>query len=420
MDRIIQFFTTNWQEKTIAFITALVIWLFLWTSLTDTTTIPNVPIRVVSMPSDKTIVGILPNGLLNRRITLTLTGAKGVIDELEPGDLEVVLDASMFERDDEILKISRKNLVSLNPNIDFSRSIEKIEHPEFVLKLSKLITGKIPITVLPPKGEPPVGYVFLDIWPQKLEQTMTGPEEQIAALESKGVELSLDFSQIPKVELDRIKSSRENFHDDEVSYFIPPSLKKIAVPFRNYTLEEINDPDAQNLHIDFLRKEMIPLERYLPVRLFYPFVTLDTLNPKTFPLNTEKTIQTKYDLPFLPMNLYLKDVSRLFMEVIRDNIVISIVATKDAEELPWGISVIAPHELENRYVNHLMTHYIEGKSSEPRHSRKREEHLRTRFRDFLANLTLYIAPDKKFDLVAKVVDNQVIVQTQQISVDAPR
>ena len=398
MDRIIQFFITNWEQKVVAIIMALVIWLFLWSSLTDTTTIPNVPIRVVNMPSDKTIVGILPNGLLNRRISLTITGSKGMVDALEPGDIEVVLDASTFEHDDQVLKITRKNLVSLNPNIDLSHSIETIEHPEFVIKLSKLITGKIPIKIHPPIGHPPKGYVYLDIWPQKLVQTMTGPAEQIEALESKGLDLILDFSHIYKNDLDRIKSSRENYHDDEVSYFIPSNLKKIPVPFRNHTLEDINDPEVQNLHIDFLRKEFLPIERYLPVRLFYPFFSLDKLNPKTFPLNTEVTIETKYDLPFLPMNLYVKDVSRLFLEVVRDNMVISVVANDENGDLPWGLSVIAPHELENKYVSHLITHNVEGKSTEPRHSRKREEHLRARFRNFLSNLTLYTAPDKKFDL----------------------
>lgn len=89
MDRIIAFFTNNWQQKTISFVIALIIWLFLWNSLTETKTLPNVPIRVINLPEDKTIVGMMPNGILNRRLNLSLNGSKRTIDELEPGDIEL-------------------------------------------------------------------------------------------------------------------------------------------------------------------------------------------------------------------------------------------------------------------------------------------------------------------------------------------
>lgn len=414
MDRLISFFTNNWQQKIVALATALVIWLIVNHSLTETKMIANVPIKVIKIPEDKTIVGMMPNGFLNRRINLTLTGYKGVIDELEPGDLEVSIDASTFEADDQVLRVTRKDLVSLNPNIDVSRNITEVSHPEFVLKLSQVITAKVPITILPPTGTPPQGYVYLDIWPQKLTQTVTGPQEQVEALIAKGFELDFDFNSISKSDLDKIKSSRENFHDDEVSFFVPASWKKVAIPFRNNTLEEINDPEAQNLHIDFLRKELLPLERELPVRIFYPLITSEEFNPKTLSLNTDITLKVRNELTYLPMQLYVKDVSRLFLEVIRDHIIISIVATKGAKELPWGVSVIAPHELENKYVSYLISHHHEGKSSEPRHSKKRESHLRARFQDFLQNLTLYTAPEKRFGLEAMVEGQKVKVQTMAI------
>ncbi len=416
MDRLISFFTNNWQQKIVALATALVIWLIVNHSLTETKTIANVPIKVIKIPEDKTIVGMMPNGFLNRRINLTLTGYKGVIDELESGDLEVSLDASTFESDEQVLKVSRKDLVSLNPNIDVSRNITEVTHPEFVVKLSPIITAKVPITILPPSGQVPQGYVYLDIWPQKLTQTITGPQEQVEALISKGFELEFDFSMISKNDLDKIKSSRENFHDDEVSFFVPASWKKVAIPFRNNTLEEINDPEAQNLHIDFLRKEMLPIERELPVRIFYPLATSEEFNPKTLTLSTDPSsaIKVKNELTYLPLKLYVKDVSRLFLEVVRDHMIISVVATKGAKELPWGISVIAPHELENKYVSYLISHHHEGKSSEPRHSKKRESHLRARFQDFLQKITLYTGPDKRFGLEAIVEGPKVKIQTMSI------
>ena len=81
-------FLHNWQRKLVAVLTAIVIWLFVNHSINETKTIFNVPIRIINLPPDKTIPGLLPNGMLSRRITLTLTGAKDVIEEMEPGDLE--------------------------------------------------------------------------------------------------------------------------------------------------------------------------------------------------------------------------------------------------------------------------------------------------------------------------------------------
>ena len=419
MDRLTALFTNNWQQKGVALFIGLLIWFMVNHSLTETKALPNVPIRVISIPEDKMIVGMMPNGLLNRRINLTVTGSKSVIDQLEPGDLEVMIDASTFDADDQVIKIARSNLVNHNPELDVVSHISEVVHPEFVLKLSKMITAKVPITVLPPKGSPPQGYDYLDIWPQKMTQTITGPEEQVEALINKGIEVTFDFNDISKNDLDKIKPSRENFHDDEVSFFVPSSWKKVPIPFRNNTLEEINDPEAPNLHIDFLRREIFAIDRELPVRLFYPLVTSDVLNPKTLSLNTDVTLKVRNELTFLPVKLYVKDVSRLFLEVVRDHLMISIVATKDVNELPWGLSVIAPHELENKYVSYLISHNHGGQSNEPRHSKKRESHLRARFQDFLQNLTLYTGPEKRFDLEAEVENGKVTVHTMSVNEPDP-
>ena len=90
----------NWQRKLVAISTALIIWLFVNHSIISTKTIANVPIRIIKLPPDKTIIGLLPNGVLKKRMTLTLSGTRDVIEELEPGDLEVVIDASIIDRFD--------------------------------------------------------------------------------------------------------------------------------------------------------------------------------------------------------------------------------------------------------------------------------------------------------------------------------
>lgn len=135
MDSLISRLIINhWQRKLVAILVAVIVWFIVSESIMTTKTIHSVPVRVINLPANKTIEGLLPNGFLSRRITLTLTGSKEIIDQLEPGDLEILLDAA-GQSNDWIVHISGKNLLSLNPEIDLTRHITQISHPEFALKL---------------------------------------------------------------------------------------------------------------------------------------------------------------------------------------------------------------------------------------------------------------------------------------------
>lgn len=413
MDTIKTFFTYQWQRKILALLTAIVIWFFVDHSITDSTTITNVPIRVINIPEDKTIPNMQPNGIISKRIALTLTGTKNVIDQLEPGDIEVVLDASSIQQNDWVVQILKKNLLSLNPSIDLSRHISEVTYPEFVLKFSKVTTAKIPVKVVTPKNNPPQGYEYLDIWPQQLFHVVVGPEEQVQELLKAGLELEIDMNMISKSELDKIKTSRENFHDDEVSFFIPEHWKKIVLPIKNGITEDINDPEAQNLHIDFLRREYLPIKRDVAIRAFYPLETAAKFNPVKTPLIIDGKLKKSNDVTFLSVPLFARDVSRLFLEVVEDNLEIIIIAEEksDLAALHWSLQVVDPHILEDTYVNTLISHNAGGtlKSNEPRHTKKRENHLRMRFREYLQKLVLYTAPDKKLQLDARVTNDGISV-----------
>lgn len=136
----------QWQRKLVAILIAISVWLVVNESIMTTKTIHAVPVRIINLPADKTIEGLLPNGFLSQRITLTLTGSKEVIDHLEPGDLEILLDAA-GQPHDWIVHITRKNLLSLSPEVDLERHISQISHPEFILKLIPVPSGdaKAPI-----------------------------------------------------------------------------------------------------------------------------------------------------------------------------------------------------------------------------------------------------------------------------------
>lgn len=395
MDSVIgRLFFHNWQRKLLAVVSALIIWFFVDRSITEVKVVPNVPIRIINLPNDKTIVGLLPNRLLSKRVTLTLSGSKDVIDEIEPGDLEVLLDVSTADSDEWLVSITKKNLVSLNPDIDLAHNITTVSHNEFLLKLSPLITAKIPIRVLIPSGDAPNGYEFLDIWPQKLMQTINAAEEEIQSLKSKSLELVIDLSDITKADLDAIKIPHDNIHDDEISFVIPPKWRKVALPWQGNALEEINDPEAQFLRIDFLRKSYTPINKEIAVRVFYPIKYSATINPETFPLTIDPPLQKKNSLTYLATPMYVKDVSHLFLEIISDYLEIAVVAAPKTERemLTWSLEVIDPHELEDIYVAYLIA------NSKGTNSKKRELVLRKRFREYMHRLTLYKAPDVRLHL----------------------
>lgn len=410
MESIIsKFFINNWQRKIVAIITALIIWFFVNHSITDTKTIRNVPIRISNLPADKTIVGLQPNGILSKRINLTLTGTKDVIDELEPGDLEVNIDASAIDHADWIVQINKKNLVSLNPSIDLGNNITQVTHTEFVIKLNRLVTQKIPITILPPTGEPPPGYEFLDIWPLTLMQTVSGPEEEVARLKTKGLEVSFDLSEITKADLDALKSAQQNGANNEISFTVPNKWKQVIIPFRNQAVEEINDPDAQTLRIDFLRQELLPIDRPIPVQLFFPVKTLANLNPKKFTLTTGERLINKEDVILLTLPLHVRNVSHLFLDIIRDNLEINIVVAPKSERevLPWSLQVINPHELEETYVAYQLSNLSTTKVTNPLVPKRREMLYRKRFREYLQRLSLYVSPDHKLNLESAIDGDKV-------------
>ena len=398
----------NWQRKLVSLIAAIIVWFFVNYSITDTKMIRNIPIRIVNLPADKTIIGLLPNGILNKKIHLTLTGTKDVIDELEPGDIEVLIDASTIDHNDWIVQITKKNLVSLNPSIDLSNNITNVMNAEFVLKLNRLVTMKIPVTILPPVGDPPPGYQFLDIWPQKLTQTLSGPEEELQKLNAKGFELSFDLNEITKDELDKIKGVQNN---NEISYLVPDKWKKLLIPYRNHANEEINDPAAQQLRIDFIKEELLPIEREIPLQIFFPVATSDKLNPSTLSFAETPQIKIKNGIPVFTVPLFAKNVSKTFLDFVKNNLQIVVIAAPKSERdvLEWSYEVIDPQELEDTYVAYMNANYSGAKPKQTALIKKREQMLRNRFKDYTQQLSLWIANDHQLNLEGTIKDNKIVI-----------
>lgn len=402
-------FINNLQRKIIALLSAVCIWFLVHNSITETRTFTHVPIRVVNLPSDKTIRGLMPNGILDRKLTLTLTGNKDVIEKIEPGDFEVVIDA-LGKPDEWIVQVVKKNLVSLNSEIDLFHNITNLSQSEFVLRLSRLLTDKIPIFVGRPKGEPPEGYQFIDIWPLKLSHVVSGPEEDVKALQAKGLELIFDLNDISLDDLNSLAAQR-SVQGDEVSFAVPDSWKRVQIPFLHDMKQEINGPEAKNLHINFLRKDLLPLERDVPIRVFYPLPTLHHFNPVSHPLEPGEGIIEKEKIFAIVLPLFVDDVSRLFLDIVRDHIEVVIIASQKEPNEPLQVAVnfIDPQSLEEVYVNLLQSSSKELAGSQ--YSSPREQVLRLRFREYMQRFRLLTGKDMPFVVKAYLTKTSIQVKS---------
>lgn len=400
------FFTDNWQRKLVALITGLILWLFVNSSITEQKTISNIPVRIINLPADQTIEGLLPNRLLRKRITLTLNGTKDVIQDLEPSDLEVVLDASTVDSKDWVVKIGKKNLVSLNPSIDLLHYITQVTHSEFVLKMSPLVSLKIPIVISVLAGEAPNGYKYLDFWPQVLMQNVSGSEEEIRQIKEKGLELVLNLSEITQSDLDNLATPQTSY-GDEVSFLIPAKWQKVRIPDLYNITEEINDPEGQNLHVNFLKRKLVPLNREVSVSIFYPLKNINTINPLTFSLAPNELIQKKNELFFLSTPLYAMDVSYQFLQVVQDNFLISIVALpkNEREVLPWSWGIVNIEDLENLYVSFMLA------QMPTKYFKKREAMLRARFKNYKESLVFYTSPEHKLSIESSLSEKEIKINS---------
>jgi hypothetical protein len=404
-------FIDHWQRKLISLILAIIIWIMIEHSMTITKQIDGIPVRVTHLPQEKTIEGMQCNGILNKRISLTITGNKTAVEELAGKDLEVVIDAT-DKPDQWIAAISKKNLVSLKPEFDVSKMISKIYPFEMIIKQSKLVTEKIPITITHPIGKAPKGYQFLDIWPYQLCVTVNGSEEAIKRLKNRGPILTFNLSDISATELDTLTSKKSSNTGDAISFFVPNSWKKINLPFLSDTPIEIDDPQAKNLRIDFSRQEFLPIEIPLPVTVFFPPKHSYTINPETCALALNDFVAKKNGIQMITMPLYAQGVSRLFLETVKDMIQIVIVAApkQEREKLLWNVQFMYPNELEDRYVAKVLSEYTEEISDV--HPHLREDYLRNRFRSYMTRFRLYSTKQSKLLLNIELQGDSISVTSE--------
>ena len=400
---LIRIFLENWQRKGVSLILAVIVWMVLSHSITVTKTMHNIPVRIKNLPAEKTIEGMQTNGLLNKRISLVLSGKQDDFEHLSDGNLEAVIDAS-DKNSDWVAVIDKQNLISLNSEFDPEKMISKVIPYEMTIHPCKRVTEKIPVLITKPIGDCPKGYQFIDIWPYQLQLTVNGPEETVKQLKSRGVKLTFNLNDIDPSSLNNLPSA-----NDEVSYFVPNEWKKIFLPQISNVPLEIDDPATTALRIDFSREDLLAIECPIPVLVYFPPKFSNTINPETYHIALNEFIVKKNGLKVLSVPLYAKGVSRTFLETVKDMMQLVIIAApkSERESLLWNIQCIHPTELEDRYLAKMLSDTSSEFSDIQPHLR--EEYLRNRFRSYMNRFRLYNSKKEKLSL-------QIELQASAISI----
>lgn len=407
---VYRIFVKNWPRKLIALISAVVVWFLVNETIMVSRTIPNIPVHIINLPSDKTVIGLLPNGILKYRIPVTVTGLKSIVNELRPSDLEVVINAE-GKKESWIEAIDKKDLVSTGADRDWKKDIRAVTSNDLYIKMSKLITEEVPLTINKPIGDPPQGYQFLDIWPKYLTQKVSGPQEQVQSMKEHGLEVTFNLNRISKSELDALQALAKS---DEVSFFIPELWKVVSLPFKGNIMESFNDPRAKLLRIDFLKQDLLELGVELPITIFFPIKYSELINPGTCSLTENSIVEKKNGLKILTTPLYVRDVSRLFLDVVKDNLLLTIIAVPNSvqDDLNWAVEFIDEKALENAYVEASLKEIESIHRDNASFSKASEQSIRYRFRDYLRNLQLFTKNGKPLELKAFQKDHKITLEQE--------
>lgn len=396
-------FLNNWDRKLISLLLAISLWLMVSKSMTTTLTLDNVPVRLINIPAGMTVDGLLTSGMLSKRISLTLQGNKKLLKDLTSNDLEVVLDAT-DKSDEWLAAISRKNLISLNPDIDLAKTIKRVIVQRLPISFTRMITEKISVIITNPIGEAPQDYQYLDIWPYFLTMTVSGPVEKIKEFKAKGIDLTFDLSKITRADLEKAESTL-----NEISFIIPDEWKQIELPAFSDRPLTIDDPQAADLRIDFVKLDLHPLTKPIPVSLFFPAAQNTNLNPETFSIALGGLIEQFRGIFMIKEPLFAKGASRLFLEVVQDMLQISIFVQPTENKFEWCVQFQNPRGLEDRYVSILLSD-IEHQHEDPSTLKHREDYLRNRFRYYMNRFKLYKSPTEKLNLAIEATQNLIHIK----------
>lgn len=409
IDFVPRFIFKNWLRKIVSLGFAVTIWFLVGQTITVTRTLNNIPVRITDLLPEQTVLGLQNNGLLSKRISLTITGNRNTVENLRPANLEVVISASGHS-ESWISTIDKYHLVSLDGDVTIYRDIQTVSADDIFIRLTDYVTEDITVTVTAPVGSPPKGYEYLDVWPKRLNQKVSGPKEYVNALKEQGLELTFNLNKVSLEELERNRIAQGN--RDEIIFPIPDEWKKVLVSFgTTNTYESLNDPQADFLRLLFLKQEFIPLDLNLPVLLFFPVKYGHQLNPQLYSLEVSHPIILEQGIYQINIPIYVKDVSKLFLDVVKNNIALTVIMSPspNGHSVNWAVEFMDEKTLENTFVQALIA---QERGILHDFALIDESDLRHRFREYLRKLTLFGKDGTPLNLSAEIIHNKVVIRSK--------
>ncbi len=400
-------FINNWIRKLISILLSTIIWFTIDNSLTKTKAINTVSVRIINISNTKTINGLQASGCLNKKITLKITGKKSYIHNLSSRDIEVVIDASLIEKE-SVVHIEKKHLISLNPKLNIKRHISKIAPKTITISTVNIVKDTIPVYITRPIGEAPKGFQFIDIWPYNLNVTVNGQDEVIKKLKTKGLKLTFNLNDISSSDIEK---ASHGIQKDLVSFYIPDEWKTVNFPSISDQPITIDDPNAKLLRIDFVRSDRLPLKFKIPINIFFSAEYIPSVDPSTLYISQNDLIKSVNGIKVLNKQLYTKGVSKLFVKIISDMVSFSVNLTNTSKDnhLDWSIQLINQQALEDKYVNYIVTESIDDDTKDM-HPRMRQEYLRNRFRSYMNRFKFFTEDDKQLSLDISLLGNEILIQ----------
>ena len=224
--------------------------------------------------------------------------------------------------------------------------------------------------------------------------------------------MNYNLNRVTQSDLDTLSAQSTT---DEISFFVPASWKMVAIAFKGNVLESFTDPRAKLLRIDFLKQELMPLGVELPITIFFPVRYSRTINPQTYSLQTNEFVQKKNGLKLLTKPLYVKDVSPLFLDIVRNNLLLTVVAEPKSlkRDLDWVVQFIDPRRLEDAYVMATLKEMEEVyKDEHESFTKYSEQSVRERFRDYMRNFRLYEKDGSPLKLVGDIDAHTLSLEVQ--------
>ncbi len=393
----------NWPRKCLALALAIMIWLLVNHSLIETKVIRNIPIKVDHLPKGK----VAESSRARMTVDLTLQGRKSALRQLNDRNLVVVFDGKRDERE-WIATVRKENIQTTLPQLDLAQAIRRVSKQNVLIKLVNQVTENIPIEMTAPIGKAPAGYEFVSIWPNKLYVSVTGSETALAKFKKDRLNLTFNLNKIDKQQLDHLTSVTSKQGEDVVSFFVPSAWKKVSLGAASTHPIVINDPQAKELRITFLRRETLEVDFPIPITLYFQPGIQSTARQHSAHLTPSSLVTLLNETPILQGHFFIKGVSPLFLNIIKNRLTCVVVVPPHAQPetpLSWSLELINRPQLEKHYIQSLL-------SSDARSTSKNQEpYFKSLFQHYSDRLQLFTSPTERLEMSARLSGDTIVLET---------